>query len=129
MTEKFKKSFCFRGYLSGEDDDGFCFAVPPEDYEAIAGKWNQYNLSSHDAGLLNLFPSKLMSDQNYELDHQAYQFKITVEAIPIDASALPARLPKVLKMFKARFGRFIERDALANLDVEESKPGAKTNGT
>lgn len=95
----FHRVWIFKGYQSGEYDDGLSFAVPAEDYEKIAGKWDEWDLNSHYKGLLNLFPDKLLPPDI----HQAYQFKITVEAIPIDDAAMPPIPPAVVEVVKTAY--------------------------
>lgn len=98
MTEElmpFSKSYSFRGFDSG-DYESFCFAVPSEDFEAIAGECDQFDLSPFYRGLLKLYPHHMID----LAPGQAYQFKITIEATPIDSATLPPISDKVEAMVK-----------------------------
>lgn len=98
MAEAFKKTYEFRALNSGDYDSGFAFAVPVEDFETIEGEWSEWDLNKHHRGLLNLFPQSLLPGADQCPDPQAYHYKITVEATPIDAMPpIPERVLEVVK--------------------------------
>jgi len=90
------KTFKFSGILSG-DHECFCFAVPQEDFEAIAGECDEFDLSPFHRGLLKLYPHHMLD----LAPGQAYQFKITVDATPIDSATLPPVSEKVDALVKS----------------------------
>lgn len=106
MTEPFKRTYEFKALNSGDYDSGFAFAVPVEDFEAIEGEWEEWDLNKHNKGLFNLFPQSLLPTADRCPDPQAYQYKITIEAVPIDTMPpIPERVMEVVeKAYKFRRG-------------------------
>lgn len=115
----FAKAYEFKALNSGDYDSGFAFAVPVEDFEAIEGEWDEWNLNKHHKGLLNLFPQSLLPEAERRPDPQAYHYKITVEATPIDAMPpIPERVMEVVKKaYKFRLG-----EDLDEMDEPEQAP-------